>query len=117
MGIQVDYVLCHYLAKGRCVHQSCTCWCARALPLYRKKHNPQVVQAMVCAKVMFHPIAEAHTCRFLGKMKLPANLYERAASIRLEPCARIQLLMRCARILPPPPVKLKRCQEYFLSPP
>eukprot|EP00971_Amphidinium_carterae_P162387 3219019-Amphidinium_carterae.1 len=72
---------------------------------------------MVCAEVTFHPIAEAHTCRFLGEMKLPADSYERAASIRLEPCARIQLLMHYARILPPPPVELKRCQEYFLSPP
>eukprot|EP00971_Amphidinium_carterae_P343739 6483682-Amphidinium_carterae.1 len=50
-------------------------------------------------------------------MKLPSDSYERAASIRLEPCARIQLLMHYARILPPPPVELKRCQEYFISPP
>eukprot|EP00971_Amphidinium_carterae_P180180 3573783-Amphidinium_carterae.1 len=76
---------------------------ARALPLYRKEHNPQVVQTMVCAEVAFHPTAEAHTCRFLGEMKLPYDSYERAASIRLEPCARIQLLMHYARILPPPP--------------
>eukprot|EP00971_Amphidinium_carterae_P050385 992605-Amphidinium_carterae.1 len=90
---------------------------ARALPLYRKEHNPQVVQTMICAEVAFHPTAEAHTCRFLGEMKLPHDSYERAASIRLEPCARIQLLMHYVRILPPPPVELKRCQEYFLSPP
>eukprot|EP00971_Amphidinium_carterae_P048881 963329-Amphidinium_carterae.1 len=90
---------------------------AKALPLYRKDHNPQIVQTMHCAEVAFHPIAEAHTCRFLTVMKLPHDSYERAASIRLEPCARIQLLMHYDRILPPPPVELKRCQEYFLSPP
>eukprot|EP00971_Amphidinium_carterae_P248418 4931763-Amphidinium_carterae.1 len=90
---------------------------AKALPLYRKDHNPQIIQTMNCAEVAFHPIAEAHTCRFLTVMKLPHDSYGRAASIRLESCARIQLLMHYDRILPPPPVELKRCQEYFLSPP
>eukprot|EP00971_Amphidinium_carterae_P324943 6454973-Amphidinium_carterae.2 len=90
---------------------------AKTLPLYRKDYNPQIIQNMNCAEVGFHTIAEAHTCRFLGEMKLPHDSYERAASIRLEPCARIQLIMHYDRILPPPPVELKRCQEYFMSPP
>eukprot|EP00971_Amphidinium_carterae_P244053 4846109-Amphidinium_carterae.2 len=92
---------------------------AKMLPLrlYRREYNPQIIQNMICAEVAFHTIAEAHTCRFLGVMKLPFDSYERAASIRLEPCARIQLIMHYDRILPPPPVELKRCQEYFMNPP
>eukprot|EP00971_Amphidinium_carterae_P208938 4145054-Amphidinium_carterae.5 len=90
---------------------------AKTLPLYRKEHNPQVIQNMTFAEIAFHQIAEAHTCRFLGEMKLSSESYERAASIKLEPSATIQLLIHYDRILPPPPVELKRCQDYFLNPP
>eukprot|EP00971_Amphidinium_carterae_P233641 4636617-Amphidinium_carterae.1 len=72
---------------------------------------------MVCAEAKFHPMAEAHTCRFLREMKLPTASYDNATTIQAEPPVRIQLLMHYVRILPPPPIELKRCQEYFLNPP
>eukprot|EP00971_Amphidinium_carterae_P128860 2552112-Amphidinium_carterae.1 len=90
---------------------------AKMLPLYRKDHDPQVIRNMTCAEVKFHPMAEAHTCRFLTEMKMPPQSYDSATQIQAEPPMRIQLLMHYNRILPPPPVELKRCQEYFLNPP
>eukprot|EP00971_Amphidinium_carterae_P030513 600203-Amphidinium_carterae.2 len=89
---------------------------ARMLPLYRKEHQPQVVHNMKCVEVAFHPTAEAHTCRFLTEMKFPPESYDSACHIHPEPTVRLQLLMHYDRILPPPPVELRRCQEYFLSP-
>eukprot|EP00971_Amphidinium_carterae_P207018 4107364-Amphidinium_carterae.1 len=87
------------------------------LEVYRKEHDPQTIRNMVCAEVKFHPMAEAQTTRYLTEMKLPAASYDSATTIQAEPPVRIQLLMHYARILPPPPIELKRCQEYFLNPP
>eukprot|EP00971_Amphidinium_carterae_P006005 118351-Amphidinium_carterae.1 len=44
---------------------------------------------MVCAEVKFHPMAEAHTCRFLREMKLPTASYDNATTIQAEPPVRI----------------------------
>eukprot|EP00971_Amphidinium_carterae_P107031 2119975-Amphidinium_carterae.1 len=87
------------------------------LPIYRKDHNGLAMQNLTFPEIDFHPQAEAHTSRYLKHMKLPNESYDRACTVRPEPPVRIQLLMHYDRILPPNPVDLKLCKQYFSNPP